>query len=367
MQEGEVVSWFKHEGDQVSADEPLAEIEAAKVTSEVTAPAAGVLARILVGEGETAAVREPLAVITTDQQAPPRPRPEPAASPAAAPPVVNTPTGQDGASGPVPARRRASPRVRRLAHELGVDLDAVTGGGPGGAITEADLRAAGAGPAPGSTVPLSGTRRTIARRMRESLQTMAPVTLTSEADVTDLVAARLANPPAVTYTAYLVRAAAAALAGHHWMNARLEGDHVRLLDDVDIGVAVSIDGGLVVPVVRGADHKDLARIAADIAELSGKARDGTLRPEEVTGGTFTITNLGMYGIDAFTPIINPPEAATLGAGRIADRPVPDGSGGVRWRRAMVLSLTFDHRLVDGAPAAEFLQSIRAGLAGPAPS
>ncbi|MGH3504611.1 MAG: dihydrolipoamide acetyltransferase family protein [Nocardioidaceae bacterium] len=372
MQEGEVVRWLRNEGDRVAAEEPLAEVEAAKVTEEVLAPAAGELTRIVVGQGSTVPVRDLLAVISTDESAEAHGAPAGQAigTAAEAPAATDEAADASGVAGGARSSsgsRRASPRVRRLAHELGVDIGGLSGTGPGGMVTQADVRAASSQrPTRGSSsIPLTGTRRTIASRMTQSVQTMAQVTLTSEADVTDLVAARQRRgEQAPTYTAYLVRAAALALAAHPWLNARFEDDRIELLDDIHIGVAVSRELGLIVPVIRDANGKGVTRIAEEIAQLADEARDGALSAAEVTGSTFSVTNLGPYGIDAFTPIINPPEVATLGVGRIADKPVREEDDDIHWHRAMVLSLTFDHRVVDGVPAARFLQAVRTYLENP---
>lgn len=365
MQEGTVVRWLKSEGEPVREGEALAEVEAAKVNEEVEAPASGILERVLVAEGDTVPVREVLAMISPAGEA--RAGAEEARATAAPAERVST------SPAPAPASRaprvQASPRTRRLARELGIDLGEIRGSGSGGRITEEDVRRARpAAPPPGAQViPLSGVRRTIARRMQESLQSMAQVTLVTEADVTGLVELREGLKPEFdpTYTDLVIRAVAPALGEHLRLNARLEGEEIRLLPEVHIGVAVALEDGLIVPVVRDANRKNLQRISRETKELARKAREGSLSPGEAAGSTFTITNLGTYGVDAFTPIINPPEAATLGIGRISERPTKQG-GGLAWRQTMTLSLTFDHRIVDGAPAAAFLQTIRERLERPQP-
>ncbi len=204
-------------------------------------------------------------------------------------------------------------------------------------------------------------RAIIARRLMESLHTTAQLTLTTEVDMEDAVALReeveQRTGARVTYTDLIARAAAGGLREHPAINARWEGDGVRRLSEIHIGVAVALDDGLVVPVVRDADRATLTQISATIRELSERARALRLGPEEMQGSTFTITNLGMYDIDAFTPVLNPPEAAILGVGRLQRRPVAAGDR-VEIRSTMVLSLTFDHRVVDGAPAAQFLQRVK---------
>ncbi len=221
-------------------------------------------------------------------------------------------------------------------------------------------------PAAEQVIPLIGMRGAIARRMHQSLQNSAQVTLITEVDVSALVQLReeLKQQFALTYTDLVVKAVARALKGHPRLNAWLEGEQVQLVQAIHIGVAVALDEGLIVPVVRDADRRSLREIAQETQRLTLCAREGTLTREEVMGSTFSVTNLGMYGIDAFTPIINPPESAILGVGRIYEKLVRDPQG-AEWRHVMTLSLTFDHRAVDGAPAAAFLQTIGKYLENPA--
>jgi pyruvate dehydrogenase E2 component (dihydrolipoamide acetyltransferase) len=269
------------------------------------------------------------------------------------------------------AAPRATPLARRVAAQAGVDLAGLAGSGPGGRIVRADVDragAAGAEPAPlqmgGEAIPMAGVRARIAERMGASARETARVTLTTEVDATRLVELRTrlkeayaeALGFAVGYNDLLIAICARALSEHRQMNSRLEGDSIRLLDEVHVGLAVDTERGLLVPVVRHADRLGVVEIARHVRELVARAREGRSSPDELKGGTFTITNLGSYDIDAFTPIINLPECAILGVGRIAPRPaVVDGQLAVRQR--LWLSLTFDHRLVDGAPAARFLQRI----------
>lgn len=360
MLEGTVLRWYKQEGDPVTAGEPLAEVEAAKLTQPIAAPTSGVLARVVVPAGATVPVNELLALITAPGEALPE---APAAPPTAARPVEPH-RAAAAARGPEPRSVQATPLARRLAQEHGIDLGQVQGTGPGGRITDEDVRRAIAAGA--RAIPFLGRRRAIAQRLRDSLQTMAQVTLVMEADVTALVAWReeLKRQFDLTYTDLVVKAVALALREHPRLNARLEGETIRLLPEVHVGVAVALEDGLLVPVVRDADRKSLQEIAQEARRLAERARAGTLTPAEASGSTFTVTNLGMYGVDAFTPIVNPPEAAILGIGRIVERPVRQ-DGGLAWRQVMTLSLTFDHRLVDGAPAAAFLQAVRARLEDPA--
>jgi pyruvate dehydrogenase E2 component (dihydrolipoamide acetyltransferase) len=426
MADGTVVRWLKHEGESVAEGEPLAEVEAAKVTSEVEAEVAGVLVRILVAEGETVPVRTPLCLIgTTDEvvasaenstasaEATPVASPpvQPSASsrsPAQITPIARRmaqdhgidlsqvqgsgPGGRivsedvlraiDAATRPTPyleasATVQVIPAARRLAKEHGIDLNQVRGSGPGGRVTIEDVQrvidAAAHPVAPASlasstaeqVLPLTGMRGAIARRMHQSLQTSAQVTLITEVDVSALVQLReeLKQQFALTYTDLVVKAAAQALKEHPRLNAWIEGERIRLVQAVHIGMAVALDDGLIVPVVRDADRKSLREIAQVTQQLAMRARAGTLARDEVTGSTFSVTNLGIYGIDAFTPIINPPEVAILGVGRITEKLVRIPRGAV-WRNVITLSLTFDHRAVDGAPAAAFMQSIGKHLEHP---
>jgi|DewCreStandDraft_1066081.scaffolds.fasta_scaffold00173_33 pyruvate dehydrogenase E2 component (dihydrolipoamide acetyltransferase) len=408
MTEGKITRWLKREGDTVVAGEPVCEIETDKISTTVEATTAGTLGRILVPEGASAPVAAPIALIlapgealegpagATPAESPMAPAPpaRPGAEPAAHAATALAAPAAASATAPVEAERiRATPLARRLAEELGVDLRTVRGSGPGGRIVEADVRRAAAqraapaappptaptapaapppaAPAIARTLPLTGMRRTIARRMLESLQQSAQLTLTTEADATELVAARArlaedwqavaraqgqeARGP--SYNDLLIKLCARALTEHPMLNARLSGEQIELLAEIHIGLAVALDDGLIVPVVRNAHQKDLRQIAAETAELVQRARAGTLTLDDITGGTFTITNLGMYDVDFFTPILNPPECAILGVGRIVDRLVPSPAGPVT-RKFIPLSLTFDHRIVDGAPAARFLQRIK---------
>jgi pyruvate/2-oxoglutarate dehydrogenase complex dihydrolipoamide acyltransferase (E2) component len=324
-----------------------------------------------------------------------------AAEPAAATPppaAALAPAEPEAPPDAAAAAGAVSPLVRRLAEAQGVDLATVTGTGPAGRITRADVEAAAgritpadveaaagvqravAGPPPGAaerpeavgTVPLTGMRRLIARRMHASLQEMAQLTLTMDVDMGAAVDLRddLRDQWADTdhavpgYTDLVVKAVALALAEHPRMNAEVRDDHIALLEQVNVGVAVALDDGLVVPVIRDAPCLPLAELAAESRRLAEAARSRTLELVELEGGTFSVTALGMYGIDGFTPVINPPNVGILGVGRIRDDVRLTRKGRVKPVKRMTLSLTFDHRAVDGAPAAEFLQSVKALLEAP---
>ncbi|HVB80181.1 MAG TPA: dihydrolipoamide acetyltransferase family protein, partial [Candidatus Binataceae bacterium] len=312
-------------------------------------------------------------------------------------PARSSATGAGEAADDAGARRAVSPVARKLAAELGVELARVAGTGPGGRITREDVeRAAEAGRAPSGAsgsaarpasgakaasvggaapgapaaalpaagkphvrgIPMRGMRKTIADRMSQSLHQSAQLTITSEADVTAAVELRerLVRQFDFTYGDLLLQAVARALLRHPRMNARLTEDAIVIMPQVNVGMAVALEDGLIVPVIVDADRKTLREIAALTRELGERARTGKLRLEEVSGGTFTITNLGTYGVDAFTPIINTGETGILGVGRIIEKPVIH-RGEIARRSMMTLSLTFDHRLIDGAPAAQFLQTV----------
>ncbi len=366
MQDGTIVKWLKKEGDTVQEGEPLVEIETAKLETELEAIASGVVAHILVPEGATVPIRTPLAIIGAPGEKVPRPS---AATPAAA---VATPVPSPSSpSGPAPAATaQVVPAARRLAQERGIDLSRIQGTGPRGRVLIEDVERAIAagGDAPPRPEPLGGMRQTIAARMLESLQTMAQLTLTTEADVTDAMKlrdylARRQPKGGFSPLNLVIAATARALREHPRMNALQEGAQVQLVEEVNVGVAVSLDEGLMVPTIRRADEKTLEEIAAEAQRLAAKVREGKASFDDVTGGTFTITNLGAYDIDAFTPIINPPQVGILGVGRVVEKPaIRDGE--FAKRSMMFLSLTFDHRVIDGAPAAEFLQAVKGHMEEP---
>ena len=371
MAEGTIVKWLKKEGDAIKEGEPLVEVETAKIDTELESIASGILAHILVPEGETIPIRTVLAVIAEPGEQVPRPQ----AFPSSLPPT--TQPAPVPASAATLAQERPNvqvvPAARRLAQQHGIELGLVQGSGPRGRILIADVEHAIAGQAQPAdqevpVVPIVGMRRTIATRMLQSLQTMAQVTLTTEADVTDAMTlreglARQWTENGLSPLHLVIKATAQALKDHPRLNALQDEDQVRLMDQVNIGVAVSLAEGLLTPVVRDVDQKSLAKIASETRQLASKTREGKARPEDVTGGTFTITNLGTYDIDAFTPIINPPQVAILGVGRAVDKPVVK-IGQITQATMMFISLTFDHRVVDGAPAGEFLQAVKGRLEDP---
>ena len=427
MDEGTVVKWLKKEGDPVQEGEPLVEIETAKLTTELESFASGILTRIVVPEGGTVPIRAVLAILTAPGEEVAAPEPSPVA-PAAAAPVSNVSvTGTTYAGQVVPAARRLArehnvalaqvqgsgpngriliadveraieadkaagpqdgvaapvgqvvPAARRLAREHGVDLAGVRGSGPNGRILIADVERAisslqsAASPTGDSglshqPVRIEGIRRTIASRMLNSLQTMAQVTLTTEANVSEAMTlrqglSRHADGPGLSPLHLVVKACARALQDHPRMNAVQTEEGFRLMDRVNIGLAVSLPEGLVTPVLRDAASKSLGHIASEARDLAAKTRENRATPEDLAGGSFTVTNLGAYDIDGFTPIINPPQVGILGVGRAVDKPII-ANGEVVKATMMVLSLTFDHRVVDGAPAAAFLQAVKGYLEDP---
>ncbi len=371
MQEGTLVKWLKREGDPVAQGEPLVEVETAKLNSELESPSAGVVAHILATEGSTVPVGSVVAVIAAPGEQVARPAPAAPSTPTSAAPSAVAPTTplHPAAAG---APSQVVPAARRLAQQHSVDLAIVQGTGPGGRIIEADVQRAldaHARPASGVT-PLTGVRKAIAERMLQSIQTMAQVTLTTEADVTDMVALRkellgLWRPHRLRPMDQdlVVKAVARALADHPSVNAVLDNQGLRQMEDVNVGIALALSEGLIVGVVHNANNKTLLAIAQEVRELAAKAQDSKFSPEDVTGGSFTVTSLASYDIDAFTPIINPPEVAILGVGRVVEKPAIH-NGEIASRSMMFLSLTFDHRALDGAPAAQFLQTVKRYLEEP---
>ncbi len=417
QESGKVLRWLKREGEAVTKGEAILEVETDKVAMEVEAPASGTLVGIRVGPGEVVPIGQPIAYILLPGEAwseAPAALPAPAAPPPSGVPRV-TPlaerlaqahgvdlsevpgTGPGGrvtkadveaylaqqkAEEAPEGKVKAVPAARRLARELGVDLRTVEGTGPGGRIQSADVqRAAEAMRAPGEVparwairrrVPLTGMRRAIAERMTRSVREAPQFTVSVDVDMGRALAvveelsawAEREEGVRVTLTALLIRACAWALRRHPALNATLEGEEILEWEAVNIGVAVAVPEGLVVPVVHGADRLGLLAIARALEEKIGRAREGRLRSEDLQGGTFTLSNLGMYGVDRFTAILNPPQAAILAVGRVAKRPVVGEGDRVEVRPMAALTLTADHRVVDGAQAARFLDDLRAALERP---
>jgi pyruvate dehydrogenase E2 component (dihydrolipoamide acetyltransferase) len=323
LTEGEIARWLVEEGQEVGEDDPLVEIQTDKTTVEIPSPAAGKVAQILVAEGEVVPVGTVLVVIGEDGAAP------------------------DEQPHAKPARVRATPLVRRLAQELGVELESLEGTGPQGRVTEEDVRGA-AGPAreveKGRREKLRGVRRLVAEHMARAHREVPPVTWVEECDFGNVDLRRLV-PVAL-------KAVAESLREFPELNARVDRDEIVYLDRYDVGVAVQTEQGLVVPVVRGCDTKTVDDLATEVDRLAEAARAGTLEPAELRDSTFTVTSAGKLGGLLTTPIVNHPEVAILSIGRIAERPVVR-DGEVVARPVGYVSVTFDHRVIDGARAAEF--------------
>ena len=354
MKAGTVIQWFKKESETVQKGEPLVEVLSEKVTYDVEAPASGVLRKILAGEGSDVPVDQTIGLIGSADEPIPQEVTEPQPSPKGVATTPLLPKSEE-----VSERVLASPAAKRLAKELHVDLNQVKGTGPEGRVVEDDVRLLaeqlGAEPKVQEIIPMVGIRKTTAERLSLSARTAAHSTIVMEVDMSN--AARIHMETRLSYTEMLVKAVATALREHKIVNATLDGEQIKVFEDVNVGVAVAAEKGLIVPVIRNADKKSLNEIASILQTLVEKARQGELTKKDVTGGTFTITNLGMYGVDVFIPIINPPETAILGVGRVVEKPVAV-NGQVAVRPMMQLSLAYDHRIVDGAPAARFLQSIK---------
>jgi len=321
LTEGEIARWLVSEGQEVAEDDPLVEIQTDKTTVEIPSPAAGKVTQILVEEGNVVPVGTLLVVIGGDGGAQ---RPQAA-----------TPSAQ--------ARGKATPLVRKIAQELGVDLDSLSGTGPQGRITEQDVRAA-ASPAEGRREPLRGVRRVIAEHMSRAHREVPAVTWVEECDFSNVDLKQL--------VATALKACAEALKEFPELNARLEGDEIVYLDRYDLGIAVQTEQGLVVPVVRGCDTRSVDELQEDVERLAEGARNGTLPADELRGSTFTVTSAGKLAGLLQTPIVNHPEVAILSIGRIAERAVVR-DGAVVAAPVGYVSVTFDHRVVDGARAAAF--------------
>jgi pyruvate dehydrogenase E2 component (dihydrolipoyllysine-residue acetyltransferase) len=361
--EGTLTEWLKSPGERVSAGDPVAQVTTEKTTEELVAPANGILYPVA-ELGAALPIQALVGYILADGEAPPavvRSAPAAEVTGAAAEPIARS-VGEI----------RASPVARKLAAQHGVDLSQLVGSGPGGRIVEADVQAAIAQRPPAiaerrihRTIRFTGVRRTIADRLRASLSSTAQVTLTRDVDASALVRARSALEDrlaqAVSFDALFVRLFALGLREHLDLNATIEGDAIVVLDDIHVGFAVATEVGLLVPVVRNADARGFAEVNTDVRSLSERARLNQLQMADMVGGTATITNLGAYHVDAFSPIINPPQSAILGIGRIMPRPFVD-DGQLTVRETCLLSLSFDHRVVDGAPAAQLLDGVARRMA-----
>jgi 2-oxoisovalerate dehydrogenase E2 component (dihydrolipoyl transacylase) len=328
LTEGEIARWLVSEGQEVAEDDPLVEIQTDKTTVEIPSPAAGKVTRILVDEGKVVPVGTVLVVIGGEPDGD-QPRTETKA----------VELGEPKSAG----KGRATPLVRKIAQELGVDLETLSGTGPQGRITEDDVRGA-AGPQEGRREPLRGVRRLIAEHMARAHREVPAVTWVEECDFSG-VDLKLLVPS-------VLKACAESLQEFPELNARLEGNEIVYLDRCDLGIAVQTEQGLVVPVVHDCDSRPVEQLRADVDRLAESARAGTLKPEELRGSTFTVTSAGKLAGLLQTPIVNYPEVAILSVGRITQRPVVR-DGQITARAVGYVSVTFDHRVVDGARAAEF--------------
>jgi len=394
MEEGRVGKWHKRDGDPVKAGETLAEVETDKAVMDLVARADGVLRQVAAAEGQTVAVGSVVAVIAAPGEAvgaAPAPQPRPAAVPGAG-------SGERGAvpsvATPAEATRvKASPLARRIAKEAGVDLKLVTGTGPGGRVTKRDLEARAVAtqpapqrevplPAPRSPVvtrggeayedvPLTQIRKTIAKRLATSLGPIPHFFLTTEVDMErasearDALNKQLGNQGAgkVSFNDIIIKATAHALTTHPACNAWFQDDHIRYWHEVHIGMAVAVEDGLITPVIRHAELKSLADIGGEAKELAERARNRRLQPSEYTGATFSVSNLGMFDIDQFTAVINPPEAGIIAVGSIVQKPVVV-DGQLTARRRMRITMSCDHRVIDGATGAAFLKTLKQMLENP---
>lgn len=399
MEEGVLAQWTKNEGDEVKQGDVIAEIETDKAIMELVARGSGVLRKQMIAAGGTAPVGTVIGVIAAadedissivDSAGSGSPAAAPAASAASAP--EKEPDAEPAQEPSQPAtgdgsRPKSSPLARRLASEQGIELASLSGSGPGGRIVKRDIEAALAAASSANRsagvsaparaadskadytdIPLKQIRKTIARRLSESIGPIPTFYLTAEYDISRVnelrsAMADLGNEFKVSVNDIIIKAVATALAQHPEVNAHWIGDGIRQFNRVHIGMAVAIDDGLITPVIFDADKKGLAEISAESRELAGKARDRKLKPEEFTGSTFSVSNLGMFGIDQFTAIINPPEVGILAVGTASDTPVVvDGELTIQKRLRVTMSC--DHRAVDGATGAKFLQTLRRLLENP---
>lgn len=425
MKEGKVSKWYKHEGDSVEKGENLFEVETEKITNKVESPGSGILFQVVVPAGSTVAVGTILAIIAETGEQPDRIEGIQAGEVVEMKAEAGKPQAAKAETRLVEKKRiLATPSARRVAKELDVDLTLVPGTGPDGKIKEADVlkfheegppapkitplaaeiakqegldisKITGTGengkitrqdveralaaakvvpeeePSQVKVIPFEGMRKVIADNMHASLQNAAQLTTFTEVDVTEMVRFRdLAREEykrddsvKISYNDIIVMATARALMRHPIMNSTLVGEEILVHDTVHLGIAVALSEGLIVPKLRHAEKKNLLQIAKEVRELAQKAREGALAIEEVTDGTFTISNVSMLGMDGFTPVLNPPETGILGVGRVIEKPAVF-EGEITIRHMMTLSLTFDHRVVDGAPAMAFLKDLARYLAQP---
>ncbi|HKP81026.1 MAG TPA: pyruvate dehydrogenase complex dihydrolipoamide acetyltransferase, partial [Pyrinomonadaceae bacterium] len=415
MEEGQISRWLKKEGDKVSMGEPLAEIDTDKATMEMQALANGVLRKILINEGQSAPLGQLIAVIgepsediasllseapqpakqeqKKEEQAKPQEQPPPAQAKAAVASAQPAAAGVDGRQAPQAvasdsARLIVSPLAARMAAEAGIDLRSLQGSGPGGRIIKRDIEAAVSQPKPAPSYPravepgqvpqigasayrdepASEIRKVIAKRLVTSIGPVPHFFLTTEIEMDRAAEMRrginaLDPDLKISINDVIIKVAAAALIQHPEVNASFQEKFIRYYEHADIGVAVAIEDGLITPVVRAANQKSLSNIATEVRELAGRARSRKLKPEEYTGATFSISNLGMFGIDEFTAVINPPEGAILAVGAMSAKPVVRDNE-IVIRQMMRVTMSCDHRVIDGATGAKFLQTFKKILENP---
>jgi len=392
MEEGRLVKWTKQEGDAVKTGDTLAEVETDKAVMELVARADGQLIKVMASEGSTVPVGSVVAYIGapgekvdgagSQESGTGAAKPAPAAPAAKAAPA---PSPAPPAPSPAPAdasRVKASPLAKRIAKDTGVDLARLQGSGPGGRVIKRDLESAAPAtaravpvPLPPSPVPIARTgapyddvpltqiRKTIAKRLSTSLGPIPHFFLTTEGDMERAAEARSGLEVKVSFNDIVIKAVALALTKHRACNAWFQEDHIRYWNEVHVGMAVAVEDGLITPVIRDADRKTLVQIGAESRELAERARNRRLKPEEYTGATFSVSNLGMFDIDQFTAVINPPESGIVAIGSIVAKAVPEGDR-VVVRRRMRVTMSCDHRVIDGATGAQFLKTLKQMLENP---
>lgn len=371
QEKGTLIHWLKAEGEPVVKGEPLMEVETDKAAVEIEAPASGVLSNVTALPGDEVPVGTTIALILApgerlEAAVVAKSEPLDASPPdAKSEPLVYETASAAKPGGVIPA----SPAARRIAREKGVDLGTLQGTGPKGAVLAADvLRSAGTKAPVGEIVPLTSMRRVIAERMSLSKQTAPHFYLSIDVDMTEVIKKRTdwkekGERIVASINDFILSAVAASLRDFPSLNSTLTDRGVEILPDVNIGLAVAVEDGLVVPVIRNADRLALQELAQRSRELAEKAQHKKLFPSDYEGGTFTVSNLGMFGVDGFVAIINPPQCAILAVGRVAPRAVPDGEK-LAVRSMMTMTLSADHRIVDGVIGAKFLQKVKRSLEKP---
>ncbi len=371
MEEGTIVRWFKQEGERVEKGEPLVEVTTDKVNMEVESPASGILRAVNAEPDQVVPVTQVIAYIAAPDETVEEPAPTTLAGEAIqfeapVPPIARESEKEQISASPQAGEVAATPVARRMAKELGIDLATIQGSGPRGRITETDVRAAAekararapmpAAPSPAKAIPLVGRQKIMAERMSKSAREAPHIILTIEVDMSAAEKKR----GAASYTALIAQCVAQALEQHPLLNATLQDQEIVLNSSINIGIATDTPDGLIVPVVKNADQKSLTALDSEINDLAQRARAGQLTLPDIERGTFTISNLGMFGIEEFHAIINPPESAILAVGAIVRRPVAVGDL-IGLRPVMKMTLSADHRVLDGAAAARFLQDLKIAL------